>query len=108
MRELWPSAAFATPAADGVAPAYRAFLEELQLGGELDCKDLNFDTGAATKPGEYVLADKTYSKLPRQLGEVNWRTGFLKHRRWSRFVWVISPHRAIRVSIGWTHGVVYP
>jgi hypothetical protein len=32
-------------------------------------KDLNADTGAVTQPGEYVLADKAYSKLLRQLAE---------------------------------------
>lgn len=48
---------------------YRAFLEELRAGRELDLKDLDADTGAATKPGEYGLADKTYSKLLRQLAE---------------------------------------
>jgi len=48
---------------------YGAFLQELATGRELDLKDLNADTGAATKPGEYLLADKTYSKLLQQLAE---------------------------------------
>jgi hypothetical protein len=48
---------------------YRAFLEELRMGRELDLKDLDADTGAATKPGEYSLADKTYSRLLRQLAK---------------------------------------
>ena len=46
-----------------------AFLNDLQIGRELDLKDLNADTGAATKRGEYGLADKTYSKLLAQLAE---------------------------------------
>jgi hypothetical protein len=48
---------------------YRAFLEDLRMGRELDLKDLNFDTGAATRRGEYVLADKAYSKLLQQLAK---------------------------------------
>jgi hypothetical protein len=48
---------------------YRAFLEELRTGRELDLKDLDADTGAPTRPGEYGLADKTYFKLLRQLAE---------------------------------------
>jgi hypothetical protein len=48
---------------------YRAFLEELRMGRELDLKDADYDTGAATKLGEYGLADKTYSKLLRQLAK---------------------------------------
>jgi hypothetical protein len=46
---------------------YRAFVLELRLGRELDLKNSDEDTGAATKPGEYGLADKTYSKLLRDL-----------------------------------------
>jgi len=46
---------------------YRAFLDELAMGRELDLENLDADTGALTKPGEYGLADKTYSKLVRQL-----------------------------------------
>src|SRR5262249_34689937 len=46
---------------------YRAFLQQLGTGHELDLRDVNSDTGAATKPGQYGLADKTYSKLLRQL-----------------------------------------
>jgi hypothetical protein len=48
---------------------YRLFLEELRMGHELDLRDVNSDTGAATQPGEYHLADKTYSKLLRQLAK---------------------------------------
>jgi hypothetical protein len=48
---------------------YRAFLQELLLGRELDLKNSDEDTGAATKPGEYGLADKTYSKLLRDLAQ---------------------------------------
>jgi hypothetical protein len=48
---------------------YRTFLEELRIGLELDLRNLDFDTGAATKRGEYGLADKTYSKLLRQLSK---------------------------------------
>lgn len=48
---------------------YRALLEELRMGRELDLKDSDYDTGAATKRGEYGLADKTYSKLLRQLAK---------------------------------------
>jgi hypothetical protein len=48
---------------------YGAFLQELATGRELDLKDLNADTGAATKPGKYALADKTYLKLLRQLSK---------------------------------------
>ena len=39
------------------------------MGHELDLRDVNSDTGAATQPGEYHLADKTYSKLLRQLAK---------------------------------------
>ncbi len=46
---------------------YRAYLQDLRVGHELDLRDVNSDTGAATKHGEYGLADKTYSKLLRQL-----------------------------------------
>jgi hypothetical protein len=46
---------------------YRVFLRELRLGRELHLKNSDEDTGAATKPGEYGLADKTYSKLLRDL-----------------------------------------
>ena len=48
---------------------YRAFLDDLQMGRELDLTDLNADTGAATMRGEYGLADKTYSKLLAQLAK---------------------------------------
>lgn len=48
---------------------YRAFLEELRIERGLDLKDFDVDTGAATKRGEYGLADKTYSKLLRQLSK---------------------------------------
>jgi hypothetical protein len=48
---------------------YWAFLEELRMGRELDLRDSDYDTGAATKLGEYGLADKAYSKLLRQLAE---------------------------------------
>ncbi len=34
-----------------------------------DASNLDADTGAATKRGEYGLADKTYSKLLRQLSK---------------------------------------
>ena len=46
---------------------YQAFLQELRMGRELDLKDMDYDTGAATKHGEYGLADKTYSRLLQQL-----------------------------------------
>lgn len=48
---------------------YSAFLEELRMASELELKDLNADTGAATSLGEYGLADKTYSKLLQQLAK---------------------------------------
>jgi hypothetical protein len=48
---------------------YRSFLEELRTGRELDLENLDADTGATTRPGEYGLADKTYSKLLRQLAK---------------------------------------
>ena len=48
---------------------YRAFLVELRMGRELNLKDADYDTGAATKLNEYGLADKTYSKLLRQLAK---------------------------------------
>ena len=48
---------------------YRGFLEELLTGRELDLENSDEDTGAATRPGEYGLADKTYSKLLRQLAK---------------------------------------
>jgi hypothetical protein len=48
---------------------YRGFLEELRTGRELDLRNLDADTGAATTPGEYGLADKNYSRLLRQLAK---------------------------------------
>jgi hypothetical protein len=48
---------------------YRSSLEELRIGSELNLENLDADTGAPTKPGEYGLADKTYSKLLRQLAK---------------------------------------
>src|SRR5260370_26209862 len=46
---------------------YRAYLQDLRVGHELDLRDVNSDTGAATKHGEYGLADTTHSKLLPQL-----------------------------------------
>jgi len=50
---------------------YCAFLQELRTGRELNLRNLDADTGAVTNPGEYDLADKTYSRLLRQLARDN-------------------------------------
>ena len=34
-------------------------------------KDLDFDTGNPTRPGEYSLADNTYARLTRDLSKKN-------------------------------------
>ncbi len=47
---------------------YRSLLHDVR-GGRLRLPNRDFDTGDATAPGEYGLADDTYSKLLRTLGE---------------------------------------
>jgi hypothetical protein len=49
---------------------YGALLRE-QKGGQLIIADLDFDTGRATRAGEYSLADKTYARLLDDLAKRN-------------------------------------
>jgi hypothetical protein len=48
---------------DTTTAHYDVMLHELQQGGRVELADIDFDTGKATEPGEYGLADKTYSDL---------------------------------------------
>jgi hypothetical protein len=45
---------------------YRRLLGE-QGAGRLTLENRDFDTGAPTRPGEYVLADETYAQLARKI-----------------------------------------
>lgn len=45
---------------------YRELLGQ-QGGGQIHLENRDFDTGVATRPGEYPLADHTYAKLTRAL-----------------------------------------
>jgi hypothetical protein len=47
---------------------YKRLLSE-QGEGRLALENRDFDTGAATRPGEYRLADAAYAKLARELAE---------------------------------------
>jgi hypothetical protein len=47
---------------------YHDFLSQ-ESSGSLKLKNLDFDTGNPTKPGEYKLADETYSKLIDRLAQ---------------------------------------
>jgi hypothetical protein len=49
---------------------YGALLRE-QKGEQLTIADLDFDTGRATRAGEYSLADKTYARLLDDLAKRN-------------------------------------
>lgn len=52
---------------DTVLVCYRHDLQKLQQNEGLDLQDINFDTGMPTKPGEYAIADQTYSEILIQL-----------------------------------------
>jgi hypothetical protein len=47
---------------------YRRCLTE-EAAGRLTLDNLDFDTGTATRPGEYALADRAYAKLARDLAK---------------------------------------
>ena len=55
---------------DRTLEEYRLLLRE-QGEGRLSLENRDFDTGAPTRPGEYVLADATYAKLARELAAQN-------------------------------------
>ena len=42
---------------------YNLLLAQLQQTGRIELPDIDFDTGNSTMPGEYGLADQTYSQL---------------------------------------------
>ena len=48
---------------------YRALLLETRIEGRPPLANTDFDTGEATRDGEYTLADKTYAKLLRDLAK---------------------------------------
>jgi len=52
---------------------YRGELHQVGTG-KLELTNLNFDTGKATAPGEYPLADDTYAKILDQLSKEKFRT----------------------------------
>jgi len=55
---------------DRTLEEYRRLLRD-QGEGRLSLENRDFDTGAPTRPGEYVLADATYAKLARELAAQN-------------------------------------
>jgi len=48
---------------DTVLVCYRQDLEKIQRNNKLELADIDFDTGKPTMPGEYGIADQTYSEL---------------------------------------------
>lgn len=55
---------------DKTLDEYRSLLAE-QKQNQLVLAAIDFDTGKPTKPGEYTLADDTYSKLARKLADLD-------------------------------------
>jgi hypothetical protein len=55
---------------DATIENYAALLRE-QGNGKLDLANRDCDTGRVTRPGEYVLADKTYAHLVDALSTKN-------------------------------------
>jgi hypothetical protein len=53
---------------DTVLVHYHTVLAQLQYKS-IDLPDVNFDTGAPTKPGDYLLADETYADLLDRLND---------------------------------------
>ncbi len=51
---------------DATVEDYASLLRE-QDNGKLELANRDFDTGRQTRPGEYVLADKTYAHLVDEL-----------------------------------------
>ena len=45
---------------------YTTLLQQAK-GGKIDLRNLDFDTGRETRPGEYQLTDKTYATLVDKL-----------------------------------------
>jgi hypothetical protein len=52
---------------DTTTVRYEALLRELQQTGHISLVNIDFDTGKPTVPGEYGLADQTYSQLAIKL-----------------------------------------
>ena len=48
---------------DTTVSNYGIALNTLRYGNHIDLADVDFDTGKLTAPGEYGLADKTYSEM---------------------------------------------
>jgi len=55
---------------DATLTEYKGRLHGM-MNGPLRLENRDFDTGRSTRPGEYSLADRTYSKLVRQLAKDN-------------------------------------
>jgi hypothetical protein len=56
---------------DSTVDDYTRQLHQVKQNGDLDLPNLDCDTGAATKVGEYSLADKTYARLVDQMAKKN-------------------------------------
>jgi hypothetical protein len=57
---------------DSTVEDYSRLLREVH-DHSLQVPDVDFDTGRPTRPGEYLLADKTYEKLLHELASRNFR-----------------------------------
>lgn len=55
---------------DRVVTQYHEFVSQVNAG-DLRFPNLNLDTGAPTRPGEYALADRTYADLLRRLAHMH-------------------------------------
>jgi len=56
---------------DAAVKNYSAALIEMREGKRITFEDIDFDTGKITAPGEYALADKTYSDMLIKLKDKN-------------------------------------
>jgi len=54
---------------DTVLVCYRQDLQKLIRHEDLSLRDINFDTGMPTTPGEYAISDQTYSQILIRLQE---------------------------------------
>jgi hypothetical protein len=52
---------------------YRRTLRQA-AGDKLNLRNVDFDTGKPTRPGEYVLTDKAYTRLLHELSEKKFST----------------------------------
>lgn len=57
---------------DKAITEYRRFLEQAKAG-QLEFPNRNFDTGQLSRPGEYVLCDRTYAALVDRLAKDHFR-----------------------------------